>query len=128
MFRFFETLVDPYVDYRQTDIPPQRLWPFLREYALPFRRVLIVTAGLKVAVAAVEILMVWYVARIVDLLAQGEPQLIWSEHGAEFLLAALFVLIARPIIAGIDVALLHNTILPNFGTLIRWRSHRHVLR
>ncbi len=128
MFRFFETLVDPYIDYRQTDIPPQRLWPFLREYALPFRRVLIVTAGLKVAVAAVEILMVWYVARIVDLLAQGEPQLIWSEHGAEFLLAALFVLIARPIIAGIDVALLHNTILPNFGTLIRWRSHRHVLR
>jgi ATP-binding cassette subfamily B multidrug efflux pump len=128
MFRFFETLVDPYVDYRQTDVPPQRLWPFLREYALPFRRVLIVTAGLKVAVAAVEILMVWYVARIVDLLAQGEPELIWSEHGAEFLLAALFVLIARPIIAGLDVALLHNTILPNFGTLIRWRSHRHVLR
>ncbi|MBC7156100.1 MAG: ABC transporter ATP-binding protein, partial [Rhodobacteraceae bacterium] len=31
-------------------------------------------------------------------------------------------------IAGVDVALLHNTILPNFGTLIRWRAHRHVLR
>ena len=128
MFRFFETLVDPYVDYHQTDIPPQRLWPFLRDYAQPFRRVLFVTAGLKVAVAAVEILMVWYVARIVDLLAQGAPELIWAEHGPEFILAALFVLIARPIISGIDVALLHNTILPNFGTLIRWRSHRHVLR
>jgi ATP-binding cassette subfamily B multidrug efflux pump len=24
--------------------------------------------------------------------------------------------------------LLNNTILPNFGTLIRWRAHRHVLR
>ncbi len=24
--------------------------------------------------------------------------------------------------------LLHNTILPNFGTVIRWRAHRHVLR
>ena len=128
MFRFFETLVDPYVDYHQTDVPPQRLWPFLRDYAQPFRRVLFVTAGLKVAVAAVEILMVWYVARIVDLLAQGAPELIWAEHGPEFILAALFVLIARPIISGIDVALLHNTILPNFGTLIRWRSHRHVLR
>lgn len=128
MFRFFETLVDPYVDYRQTDIPPQRLWPFLREYAQPFRRVLFVTAGLKVAVAAVEILMVWYVARIVDLLAKGAPERIWAEHGPEFILAALFVLIARPILSGVDVALLHNTILPNFGTLIRWRSHRHVLR
>jgi ATP-binding cassette, subfamily B, multidrug efflux pump len=27
-----------------------------------------------------------------------------------------------------NVALLHNTILPNFGTMIRWRSHRHVIR
>jgi ATP-binding cassette subfamily B multidrug efflux pump len=27
-----------------------------------------------------------------------------------------------------DVALLNNTILPNFGTLIRWRAHKHVLR
>ena len=26
------------------------------------------------------------------------------------------------------VALLHNTILPNFGTMMRWRAHRHVLR
>ena len=34
----------------------------------------------------------------------------------------------RPVIAVIDVALLHNTILPNFGTMIRWRAHRHVLR
>ena len=26
------------------------------------------------------------------------------------------------------MALLNNTILPNFGTLIRWRAHKHVLR
>ena len=128
MFRFFETLVDPYVDYPETDTPPSRLWPFLKDYAQPFRSVLIVTALLKIAVAGVEILLVWYVARIVDLLAAGQPELIWKDYGAEFTLAALFVLIARPILAGVDVALLHNTILPNFGTLIRWRAHRHVLR
>ncbi len=128
MFRFFETLVDPYVDYPETDTPPQRLWPFLREYARPFRGVLIVTAALKMAVAAVEVLLIWYVSRIVDLLAKGEPGLIWQTYGTELILAALFVLIVRPLISGIDVALLHNTILPNFGTLIRWRSHRHVLR
>ena len=28
----------------------------------------------------------------------------------------------------VDVGLLNNAILPNFGTLIRWRSHSHVLR
>jgi ABC-type multidrug transport system, ATPase and permease components len=28
----------------------------------------------------------------------------------------------------LQVMLLNNTILPNFGTLVRWRAHRHVLR
>ena len=34
----------------------------------------------------------------------------------------------RPLLIAADVALLHNTILPNFGTMIRWRAHRHVIR
>jgi ATP-binding cassette subfamily B multidrug efflux pump len=128
MFRYFENLVDPYTAYAETDRPPQRLWPFLRQYVRPFRGVFVVTALLKMAVAGVEVLMIWYVGRIVDLLAQGAPERIWDDHGAEFVAAGLFVLLARPLISGIDVALLHNTILPNFGTMIRWRAHRHVLR
>lgn len=128
MFRFFETLVDPYVTYRETDTPPTRLWPFLRAYAEPFRWVLGITLAAKMLVAAAEIALVWYLARIVDLLAAGTPALIWQAHGIEFLVAALLILVARPVLNAVDVALLHNTILPNFGTLIRWRSHRHVLR
>jgi ATP-binding cassette subfamily B multidrug efflux pump len=31
-------------------------------------------------------------------------------------------------VSAFDTVLLHNTVLPNFGTLIRWRAHRHVLR
>ena len=128
MFRFFENLVDPYVEYEETDTPPRRLLPFLIDYARPFRRVFVVTGVLKMVVAAVEVGMIWYVGRLVDLLAGGSPAGVMRDHGAEFLFAAIAVLFLRPIIGGIDVALLHNTILPNFGTLIRWRSHRHVLR
>ena len=43
MFKFFENLVDPYVDYVETDTPPRKLWPFLLEYARPFRRVFAIT-------------------------------------------------------------------------------------
>ena len=128
MFRFFENLVDPYVEYEETDTPPRRLLPFLIDYARPFRRVFVVTGVLKMVVAVIEVGMIWYVGRLVDLLAGGSPAEVMRDHGAEFLFAAIAVLCLRPIIGGIDVALLHNTILPNFGTLIRWRSHRHVLR
>ncbi|WP_415922409.1 ABC transporter ATP-binding protein [Tateyamaria sp. SN6-1] len=128
MFKFFESLVDPYAPYSEQDVPPNRLWPFLREYLRPFRAVIAVTFVISTIVAFSEILLIWYVARIVDLLAQGTPDQIIPQYGLEFLLVALWVLVLRTAVAFVDVALLHNTLMPNLGTLIRWRSHRHVLR
>ncbi|OWJ74164.1 multidrug ABC transporter ATP-binding protein [Haematobacter massiliensis] len=128
MFRFFETLVDPYTAYEERDAPPRRLWPFLLSFARPFRRVFAVTALLCIIVASVEIALVWYMGRVVDFLSQGTPSEVWAAHGTELLLAGLFMLTLRPVIQGLSVAFLNNTIVPNFGTLIRWRSHRHVLR
>jgi ATP-binding cassette subfamily B multidrug efflux pump len=128
MFRFFENLVDPYVAYEEKDAPPRRLLPFLIDYARPFRRVFAATAALTMVVAVIEVGLIWYVGRLVDLLAGGAPSEVMRDHGLEFVLAALAVVFLRPVINGIDVALLHNAIMPNFGTLIRWRSHRHVLR
>ncbi len=128
MFRFFETLVDPYADYEQTDTPPRRLWPFLWDYARSFRGMFVVAALFKMAVAGFEVFLLWYVGRVVDVLNSGAPAEVWRIYGTEIIVVALIVLIVRPLISGTDVALLHNTILPNFGTLIRWRSHRHVLR
>ena len=128
MFKFFEGLVDPYVSYTQTDTPPRKMWPFLREYIRPFRRVFWATGLTSVAVAAADVALIWYVGRMVDILAHGEPAAIWASHGTEIILVALGILVLRPIVAGVNVALLHNSILPNFGTMIRWRAHSHVLR
>jgi ATP-binding cassette subfamily B multidrug efflux pump len=128
MFRFFERLVDPYVEYPPEDRPPTRLWPFLWGYSQPFRKVFAATAVISVIVAAVEIGLIAYMGRVVDLLGSAEPSTVFVTHGWEFLGAALFILILRPLLQGLDVGLLNNAILPNFGTLIRWRAHRQVLR
>jgi ATP-binding cassette, subfamily B, multidrug efflux pump len=128
MFKFFEGLVDPYAPYVESDTPPRKLWPFLRDYIRPFRGVFAVTAVVSTMNSAFDIGLIWYVGRMVDLLAQGNPTEIWASHGTEIILVALAVLILRPAIGGTGVALLHNTILPNFGTMMRWRAHRHVLR
>jgi ATP-binding cassette, subfamily B, multidrug efflux pump len=128
MFRFFEDLVDPYVSYEETDTPPRRLWPFLRDYARPFKGVFAVTALLSMIGGFADIAMIWYVGRIVDLMSNASPAEVWAAHGTEFLLVAAVILVLRPVILVGNAALLHNTILPNFGTMIRWRAHRHVLR
>ena len=128
MFRFFESLVDPYTPYEETDHPPQRLWPFLRAYARPFHKVFAITACMSVVVAVIEIWLLGYLGRLVDLMTGSTPVEFWDERGGEVIAVAVFLLTLRPAIQIVQVALLNNAILPNFGTLVRWRAHRHVLR
>ncbi len=128
MFRLFENLVDPFQPYRLEDRPPRRLWPFMRAYARPFHRVFVFSALASVVNAAAEIALIWYMGRIIDVLGRSGPGELWRDYGWELLGVALFLLLVRPLIQALDVLLLNNAILPNFGTLIRWRAHRHVLR
>ncbi|CAN0606566.1 unnamed protein product, partial [Ectocarpus sp. 12 AP-2014] len=128
MLRYLENLVDPYADYPVADHPPSKLWPFMREYCRPFWRVFTITGVISFIVAAVEIWLIGYLGRLVDVLTASDPATFWTDNGTEMLLVALFLLLIRPILQMIDVGLLNNAILPNFGTLIRWRAHSHVLR
>ncbi|APZ52598.1 ABC transporter ATP-binding protein [Salipiger abyssi] len=127
MFRFFENLVDPYTPYPPTDHPPTRLFAFLMDYARPFRRVFVWAALLSVAVAAVEIGLIWAMGWVVDILV-GDPAEVWEAHGGKLIALGLFILFLRPLLQALDVLVLNNGIMPNFGTLIRWRSHAQVLR
>jgi ATP-binding cassette, subfamily B, multidrug efflux pump len=128
VFKFFENLVDPYVDYVESDTPPRKLRPFLTEYARPFKKVFWVTGIVSVVVAIVEIWLISYMGRMVDLLSVDDPATFLATHGTELILVALFILILRPLIQVAQVALLNNTTIPNFQTIVRWRAHRHVLR
>jgi ATP-binding cassette, subfamily B, multidrug efflux pump len=128
MFRFFENLVDPYQPYAETDTPPTRLWPFMKDYVRPFRGVFAWTALFSVGNAVLDVGMIWYLGRLVDLMSGQTPSDFLTAHWAEIVVVALVILIVRPLVAGGSVGLLHNTILTNFGTMMRWRAHRHVLR
>ncbi len=127
MFKFFERLVDPYTAYQETDTPPQRLWPFLRDYARPFERIFAVTGALSIVIAFVEIWLIAYMGRLVDML-DNTPSEVWARYGAELVAVAVFILVLRPLVHICQIALLNNTILVNFPTMIRYRAHRHVLR
>jgi len=127
MFKYFESLVDPYTPYSETDTPPTEIWPFLWQYSQPFKRVFALTAVMSLIVASIEVALIYYMGRVVDLLGTS-PAEFWSTYGTEVLIVAGLVLVVRPLTQMLDVLLLNNTILPNFGTLIRWRAHKHVLR
>ncbi len=128
MYRFFENLVDPYQDHAQENTPPDRLLPFIMNYTRPFRSVFWMTGILSVVVAIFEIGLISYLGRIVNVLNAADPATFWQERRVEIIAVILFLLILRPLVQVVQVALLNNSILPNLGTLVRWRAHKHVLR
>ncbi|NOD93972.1 ATP-binding cassette domain-containing protein [Ruegeria sp. HKCCD4884] len=127
MFRYFENLIDPFVAYKESNAPPTKLWPFMLDYSRPFFRVFVWATLLSIVVAGVEVGLIYYMGRVVDLLV-GSPTEVWQDHGTELLLMAAFILLLRPVLHILDVLVINNAILPQYGTLFRWRAHKHVLR
>lgn len=128
MFRFFEKLVDPYVAYPESNTPPQTLRAFLWDYFRPFRGVFVFTGVVSIVIAIVEIMLISYMGRLVNLLGSGTPDQVWTTYGVELIVVAIAILTVRPVVYMGQVLLLNQTILPNVGTLVRWRAHRHVMR
>ena len=73
MFRFFENLVDPYQPYVEQDAPPTRLWPFLKEYLRAVPQRVFATALFSIGNAVLDVGMIWYLGRLVDLMTGTNP-------------------------------------------------------
>lgn len=127
MFKFFEALVDPYQPYPEDQAPPRRLWPFLRAYLTPFRRVFWITGVISALTAAVEIALLWYLGKLVTDMSGRTPAEYVQEKGVELIIVAALILFVRPLIQGVSTLLQNNAILGNVGALVRYRAHRHVL-
>ena len=127
MFKFFERLVDPYQPYPVSNTPPQHLWSFLCEYLLPFKKIFWFLGCFSAVVAAIEIGLIWYLGRLITLLSDTTPAAFWAAHKVELFSVAVFILTLRPLIQATDTLMQNNAMLPNVGTLVRYRAHRHVL-
>jgi ABC-type multidrug transport system, ATPase and permease components len=123
-----EEAVDPFGPYDESQPPPERLVPFLLRHLAPLNRVLALAMVFGLLTAAVETTLIYYAGRIVDLLAGTDPADLLRDRGLELFAAALFVLLLRPAVQIVGTLLLNQAMLPNIGTLVRWRTHRHVLR
>jgi ATP-binding cassette subfamily B multidrug efflux pump len=101
---------------------------YLLDTARPFRAVMATTVLLAAAGAAIEVGLIWYAGRVVDLLAATTPAALFARHGRELLAAALLVLVVRPAVQFAHEGLDDLVLRPNLLSLATWRAHRHVSR
>jgi ATP-binding cassette subfamily B multidrug efflux pump len=62
------------------------------------------------------------------MLSHSSPKTLWRDHGWALCGMAFLVIIARPALIAVERLLLGQGFFPNMGAMIRWRTHRHMLR
>ena len=127
MFRFFETRIDPFRAHPDTMPPASLIGYYLRfcGQVWPYF-VALMAIGLVVSLIEVEILR--FVGALVDILRTSNPRDLWRDHGREFVGMGLLVLIGRPLAALVHDLTVQQTIMPGTTNMIRWQTHRYVLR
>ncbi|MEP2531465.1 ABC transporter ATP-binding protein [Shimia sp.] len=120
-------LADPYVDGTGGQ-PSGHVWPYLRSHLKPLRWVLVLSLCVTVLSASVEVWLISYAGRLIDMLADTPREEIWHRHIGGLLGAALMVILFRPLSQFLRHATNDIALQCNAANLFRWRAHAHLTR
>src|SRR5688572_29305898 len=128
MLRWFESFIDPYRSVPLEQPPEQWMrffWHYVRQVWPGFAAILVVgfLAG------AVELSLFAFLGQLVDLMKSADsPAAFFSGHGQLLLWMGFVALILRPIVFFLHAVTINQVIAANFTNMIRWQTHRYVLR
>jgi len=99
-------------------------WHFVRQtkgwYAAMF--------AASLGVALLDTVIPLFIGRLVSLMEAADRRAALMEQWPLLAGMVVLVLIARPMVLLLDIAIRHNALIPGVTNLIRWQSHWHVVR
>jgi ATP-binding cassette, subfamily B, multidrug efflux pump len=126
MFRYFETLVDPY-PRTEPQTPPRALLPFLYHYSRPVLPWLVLMSLLTATISALEITFFSFMGSLVDWLGAAERDTFLEQYGWRLAGMAALIMIAFPLLGFVQSLIVHQTIFGNYPMIVRWLAHRYIL-
>ncbi|WP_111413060.1 ABC transporter ATP-binding protein [Billgrantia lactosivorans] len=126
MFRYFETLVDPY-PLGQTGTPPRGLAAFILHFSRPLLPLLAALALCTALVSAAEVVFFSYMGDLVDWLSNAEREGFFAEYGWRLAGMAALVAVGLPLLTLLQSLVMHQGIFGNYPMIGRWLAHRHML-
>ena len=82
----------------------------------------------SLAVALLDTIIPLFIGRLVSLMETGDRLAAIEAQWPLLVGMVALVLLVRPLVLLVDVALRHNALIPGATSLIRWQSHWHVIR
>jgi ATP-binding cassette subfamily B multidrug efflux pump len=127
MLRFFETSLDPFREHDES-MPPASLIGYYGRYCRQVWPFLAALMTISLIVSLIEVTILRFVGALVDMLRSTSPDEVLKTHGGEFLAMALLILVGRPLASFTHDLIVQQAIAPGMTNLIRWQTHRYVLR
>ncbi|HVZ14279.1 MAG TPA: ABC transporter ATP-binding protein [Bauldia sp.] len=127
IFRFFENRIDPFRPH-DPSMPPPSLYRFYWHYTKQVWPVLVALMAVGLFVSLIEVSIFRYTGELVDVLGHTTPANMLRDYGWTFAWMAFVVVIARPVFNILHDLLVQQSLAPSFTNLVRWQTHRYVLR
>lgn len=134
MFRIYDWLTrlaldmaDPYV-HGTGEAPAADVWPYIRSHLYPLRWVLVLSVLVTVVTASIEVWLIGYAGRLIDMLADTSPGEIWQHYRWNLLGAATILVLLRPLAQFARHAVNGIGLQCNAANLFRFRAHDHLTR
>lgn len=127
MFKFFEKLVNPFPPG-----PPRpaasSIYQFCREHSQGLEKYLVLMALLSTGIAMVEVGLFALMGEVIDWLSVHSPEDLAAGRGNQLLWMGLMIVLAYPVLVGVQSLIIHQTLMGNFPMIVRWQVHRRLLR
>ncbi len=82
----------------------------------------------SLAVALIDTVIPVFIGKLVSLMEASDRQAALAQQMPLLIGMVVLILIVRPVVLLLDVAIRQNALLPGVTSLIRWQSHWHVVR
>ncbi|MCO8108366.1 ABC transporter ATP-binding protein [Acinetobacter indicus] len=127
MFKWFESLVNPYPTKCLNKPLPTRFFPFVWQAARGVRPYLLLLVLCTAGAASFEALLYAKIGELVNWLSQSQPDTFLAEHQTNLTILT-FILLANIFFASLQSIIKHQILYSNFPMRLRWRFHNLLLR
>lgn len=128
MWKFFESLVEPFPKEEGGEIPPKTFIKFILFYTNGIWKYLFIVSFLSALVAVGEALFFYFMGLFVDVLTNANPKTIWQDNASLFISFIVLVLLLLPMFSLLHHLVLNQSVRSNSAMQIRYRIHRYLLR
>ncbi len=127
LYAYMEALLDA-LRIDEVVRPPDKAGAFFSHFLMPHSRLIALTLAVTLIAALSEFSLYVFVGFLVDWVNQTPAEAFFATHGWALAAMAFVVLVLRPVSVLASRGLTNLALVPGLTNLVRWHSHRYVLR